>query len=876
MRLHRIIQVLLIFYIYDVFQFVAGSSQLSVGDETVHNPLLKTKGLYEIVQKDAAGKQLPGKQLPLGYVYRTVDGLGLATQCFYECRMDPQCKSFTHNERNGSCFLNSNSFTEVTPVDALDGITCYDGDSFSIPGEALGSCAQVPCKNGGICLDKYDEDTEKKDYECVCPDEWSGRTCETQAGVAVWEDWKPWGDCSVSCGTGYKERTRRCIDSLTKEDRNEQECWGCSLEIQLCTLKPCPVWEVWSTWSDCSTNRTCGPGIKTRTRTCRNGGTIDKDPGCFGRPTENVPCESPTCQTIIRLDGSSNYGEGRVMIYNDLDQTWGQVCGTGLDKQDADVLCHQVGLPRAAEVVTGSSFGISGDPFFLGNPQCDGTEPSIQRCQHSGWSTNIDCHGGPAKIKCAVNGAWNCWSEWDPCSVTCADGIRTRTRLCDDPPNLNGGAVCPGARKETLPCNPGDCPVDCTWKEWQNWGPCNATCGTGYMTRTRGWNEAKYNGKACEGESIEAAKCNEDPCPVDGYWKPWTQWEKCDVSCGGGLRSRTRECVQPKHGGVECEGEGREDEICGTEPCPIDGVWLSWSVWHNCTALCEGGNQTRTRDCNGPYHNGRECEGLGNETRSCNSHPCPVDGVWQSWSDWGPCSENCDTGVQNRSRECDGPYHGGAPCEGEASEEGECNTHPCPVDGYWKQWGDWQQCDKTCGGGKQSRTRKCKPEMYGGKPCQGSATEERNCAEDPCPVDGYWKPWTDWTDCSVSCGGGTQNRSRECVPGKYGGSNCSGEWSETRVCGEKPCPVDGVWEKWQDWSTCTVSCDGGTKGRVRGCSGPLHGGKNCTGPWKEEEACGTTPCPVSFQWTEYRGLGVLGVCVRQPEVAVSKYDTGHA
>ncbi|XP_064626790.1 A disintegrin and metalloproteinase with thrombospondin motifs adt-1-like isoform X3 [Lineus longissimus] len=766
MRLHRIIQVLLIFYIYDVFQFVAGSSQLSVGDETVHNPLLKTKGLYEIVQKDAAGKQLPGKQLPLGYVYRTVDGLGLATQCFYECRMDPQCKSFTHNERNGSCFLNSNSFTEVTPVDALDGITCYDGDSFSIPGEALGSCAQVPCKNGGICLDKYDEDTEKKDYECVCPDEWSGRTCETQAGVAVWEDWKPWGDCSVSCGTGYKERTRRCIDSLTKEDRNEQECWGCSLEIQLCTLKPCPVWEVWSTWSDCSTNRTCGPGIKTRTRTCRNGGTIDKDPGCFGRPTENVPCESPTCQTIIRLDGSSNYGEGRVMIYNDLDQTWGQVCGTGLDKQDADVLCHQVGLPRAAEVVTGSSFGISGDPFFLGNPQCDGTEPSIQRCQHSGWSTNIDCHGGPAKIKCAVNGAWNCWSEWDPCSVTCADGIRTRTRLCDDPPNLNGGAVCPGARKETLPCNPGD-------------------------------------------------------CPVDGQWYPWLAWSECSKNCGGGRQTRTRSCKQPENGGMICIGSASEEQDCQTQPCPID-----------CT--------------------------------------------WKEWQNWGPCNATCGTGYMTRTRGWNEAKYNGKACEGESIEAAKCNEDPCPVDGYWKQWGDWQQCDKTCGGGKQSRTRKCKPEMYGGKPCQGSATEERNCAEDPCPVDGYWKPWTDWTDCSVSCGGGTQNRSRECVPGKYGGSNCSGEWSETRVCGEKPCPVDGVWEKWQDWSTCTVSCDGGTKGRVRGCSGPLHGGKNCTGPWKEEEACGTTPCPVSFQWTEYRGLGVLGVCVRQPEVAVSKYDTGHA
>ena len=33
-------------------------------------------------------------------------------------------------------------------------------------------CASSPCKNGGICHDKF------ADYSCGCPDGWSGKNCE--------------------------------------------------------------------------------------------------------------------------------------------------------------------------------------------------------------------------------------------------------------------------------------------------------------------------------------------------------------------------------------------------------------------------------------------------------------------------------------------------------------------------------------------------------------------------------------------------------------------------------------------------------------------------------------------------------------------------
>ena len=42
----------------------------------------------------------------------------------------------------------------------------------------------------------------------------------------------------------------------------------------------------------------------------------------------------------------------------------------------------------------------------------------------------------------AVNGNWGSWDTWNNCSHTCGGGVRSRTRLCNDPKPKNGGAAC--------------------------------------------------------------------------------------------------------------------------------------------------------------------------------------------------------------------------------------------------------------------------------------------------------------------------------------------------------------------------------------------------------------------------------------------------
>ena len=56
------------------------------------------------------------------------------------------------------------------------------------------------------------------------------------------------------------------------------------------------------------------------------------------------------------------------------------------------------------------------------------------------------------------------------------------------------------------------------------------------------------------------------------------------------------------------------------------------------------------------------------------------------------------------------------------------------ADCEWSDYSVWSQCSKTCGGGIQARSRYVKrPAVGGGKNCTGEPKEERDCGKDSCP-----------------------------------------------------------------------------------------------------------------------------------------------
>ena len=116
----------------------------------------------------------------------------------------------------------------------------------------------------------------------------------------------------------------------------------------------------------------------------------------------------------------------------------------------------------------------------------------------------------------------------------------------------------------------------------------------------------------------------------------------------------------------------------------------------------------------------------------------------------------------------------------------------------------------SCGGGTQTCSRSCTnpPAAHGGKPCIGVKEMTQDCNKDVfCPgtktrervfcytrnhfkylcffpVNGGWTTWGDWSECSVTCGGGTQTRSRSCTnpPVAHGGKPCLGLREITQDC----------------------------------------------------------------------------------------------
>ena len=56
----------------------------------------------------------------------------------------------------------------------------------------------------------------------------------------------------------------------------------------------------------------------------------------------------------------------------------------------------------------------------------------------------------------------------------------------------------------------------------------------------------------------------------------------------------------------------------------VDGGYSDFGEWSECSALCEGGIQTRTRTCTqpAPAHRGADCVGEASESKPCNENDC--------------------------------------------------------------------------------------------------------------------------------------------------------------------------------------------------------------------------------------------------------------
>ncbi|CAJ1456821.1 unnamed protein product [Effrenium voratum] len=351
----------------------------------------------------------------------------------------------------------------------------------------------------------------------------------------------------------------------------------------------------------------------------------------------------------------------------------------------------------------------------------------------------------------------------------------------------------------------------------------------------------------------------------DCVWDDWSDWSVCQFTCGEGVAMRFRKVQKMAQGsGKACDNKDREERDCTKAACPVDCKWKDWSDWGECSASCGDAKRYQRRTSESAQFGGRSCSGAHEHSEDCETNICPVDCQWNDWKDWGGCSKSCGGGKELRTREMTPGNSAGKSCDGERSVVRDCGAGNCPVDCALSDWGAWELCSVSCGTGATSRKRLVvKHAAYGGAEC-GDAAESHPCTPgDACPVDCVWSDWSEWQGCATSCGDSTKKRLRfEQIKANEQGAPCSGESEQEMSCSQPACPVDCALGEWLEWNVCSVSCGPGITERTRAITlPPQNGGKECDAQdlLYEKKYCSFPTCPVDCEWLDWTDWSVCTV-----------------
>lgn len=486
--------------------------------------------------------------------------------------------------------------------------------------------------------------------------------------------------------------------------------------------------------------------------------------------------------------------------------------------------------------------------------------------------------------------------------MTTADALDKWTECCGEQSELK---TC-----QIAPCGSGTC-QDCVFEEWGDFGPCGCF---GLQDRFRDIKvPSNHCGKPCNGSKVDTKAClphcmkqeKRENCELTA----WTPWTECSKSCDVGQQYRERTIkTDLLSNGLPCDDDTKQTRPCNTIGChnPHDCELTDFGAWSACSKSCNGGQQERKREVKVPAKNyGLLCNDTLSEIRGCSENACAgaLNCQWDEWITWSSCSASCGGGQKSRSRLIVvAPRNGGKLCEAnDMSEIAPCGTNPCnvAVDCKIGEWQGWSACTCDCNGAK-SRTRRIETfPSNGGKGCDGSLKEVDSCNVGPehCeekvkvtpPIDCELTPYSAWSKCTVSCGGGTQERSREIrVDPEYNGKACDRVLSQIKACNEDACPVevnpskpiDCAWGTWGDWNECTVKCGGGARQRNRdiiSCANKY--GKPCDAESAVEmegcnlAACGSKDC-VWGDWGDWGACSCTGLQERHRNIATHSSEGG--
>ncbi|KAL3130058.1 thrombospondin related adhesive protein [Cryptosporidium hominis] len=363
----------------------------------------------------------------------------------------------------------------------------------------------------------------------------------------------------------------------------------------------------------------------------------------------------------------------------------------------------------------------------------------------------------------------------------------------------------------------GECATTCTVSTWSSWTTCSGVCGE-MRSRTRSvLSFPRYDYEYCP-HLIEYSNC--------------VVQNKCPENC-------------PQYG-VSILGWGCQFESTFSFN---KNLFVSYEEdWRGCMSTCKQDPFCVAWSYNATLSEGPDSVGFSREYRPCYTHrfasgcqalaPGWVSGnkntinvdcetgtcIHNEWSSWTTCKDPCsntETMSRNRTVKTVSQNWASTPCRDETQIQ-LCSENPqsietcktCLVGG----WSEWSDCSTSCGEGNRVRTREVtKPPLNGDDSTCPELIEKESCNKDvECPhVQCELGEWSSWSPCSVTCGCGKTTRNREVK-----GENCTELSTESKKCNLANCDDNSasctaVMSVWSEWSVCSEKCDQGVVRRYR-------------------------------------------------------------
>ncbi|XP_065603086.1 A disintegrin and metalloproteinase with thrombospondin motifs 14 [Cyrtonyx montezumae] len=461
-------------------------------------------------------------------------------------------------------------------------------------------------------------------------------------------------------------------------------------------------WSSWSKFGSCS--RTCGGGVRSRSRSCSNPPPAYGGRHCPGATYEHQVCNSEECPGPYE-DFRAQQCSKRDSYYTHRDSKHAWLPYEHPDDaQKCELICQSEG---------------TGDVVFMNQVVHDGTRCSY-RDPYSicvrGECVHVGCDKEVGSLK-----------QEDKCGVCGGDNSHCRTvkGTLAKTPKQAGGVL----KMFEIPAGARHVQIEETEPASHNIAVKNQATGN-FIFNAKG---QEPTSKVFIAMGLE--------------WEYTVEQGKESLKTSGPLHEAVSVLLIPREETVRSSLMYRY--IIHEDLLPLIGnnnVLLEemdsyeWALksWSPCSKACGGGIQYTKYGCRRRSDNRMVHRNLCNNSkkpkpirRRCNLQECSQP-TWVA-EEWSACSKSCGKlGLQARAVQCVQRLRDGTNrtlhakyCSGERPETRRpCGRLPCPA--QWRT-GAWSQCSASCGDGVQQRQVVCRGEESGGR-CQGDKPEAiRGC-----------------------------------------------------------------------------------------------------------------------------------------------------